>query len=339
MPRLLLLVSSAREITLADGTPHETGFFAEEAIIPYERFAAAGLDITVATPDGRPPYADSYGLEPIFHYPDDDEDFLASVTRTFMPDVDDIRLTLHQLTELGIAGARRVFLALREAGVEPGQARDQVSKAARIAWREDREFGDVLIETGLGEPLTAAQVQDAIADLLRDAQKHSDDVAARLAAIPGFASPASLADMSDDDILAFDAVFVPGGHGPMVDLADNADAARMLGLLQEKNATIGALCHGPAFLLSAPARPDGQWLFDGYRLTSFTDEEEDQTRVGKLGMQWYLEGALKNAGAIFDDSPSAWTSHVVVDRNLVTGQNPQSADAVADAVLKHLEVL
>jgi putative intracellular protease/amidase len=339
MPRLLMLVSSAREITLADGTAHETGFFAEEAIIPYERFAAAGVDITVATPDGRPPYADSYGLELIFHYPDEDEDFLASVTRTFMPDVDDIRLTLHQLTELGMAGARRVFLALRDAGVSPGQARDQVSKAARIAWREDRDFGDVLIDTGLAAPLTAEQVRAAIAALMRDAQAHSDDIAARLAAIAGFATPASLADLTDDDIRSFDAVFVPGGHGPMVDLADNPDVTRVLALAHEKNATIAALCHGPAFLLSAPARPDGQWLFDGYRLTSFSDEEEDQTRVGKLGLRWYLEGALKNAGGIFDDAPAAWTSHVVVDRNLVTGQNPQSADAVADAVLKHMEVL
>jgi putative intracellular protease/amidase len=339
MPRLLMLVSSAREITLADGAAHETGFFAEEAIIPYERFTAAGVEVTVATPDGRPPYPDSYGLESIFHYPDDDEDFLASVTRTFMPDVDDIRLTLHQLTELGLAGARRVFFALRDAGVEPAQAREQVNKAARIAWREDREFGDVLIETGLAAPLVPEQVRGAIDALLRDAQAHSDNVAARLAAIPGFASPASLADMSDDEIRFFDAVFVPGGHGPMVDLADNADVTRVLRLLQARNATIGALCHGPAVLLSAPARADGQWLFDGYRLTSFSDEEEDQTRVGKLGLRWYLESALKNAGAIFDDSPAAWTSHVVVDRNLVTGQNPQSADAVADAMLKHMEVL
>jgi putative intracellular protease/amidase len=339
MPRLLLLVSSAREITLADGAPHETGFFAEEAVIPYERFAAAGVDITVATPDGRPPYADSYGLEPIFHYPDEDEDFLASVTRTFRHDVDDIRLTLHQLTELGLAAARRVFLALRDAGVSAQQAREQVSQAARIAWREDRDFAAVLVEDGLGAPLSPEQVRGAIDELMRAAQAHSDDVAARLAAIGGFARPARLADFSDDDIRSFDAVFVPGGHGPMVDLADNADVARVLALLQDKNATIGALCHGPAVLLSAPARPDGQWLFDGYRLTSFTDEEEDQTRVGKLGLRWYLEGALKNAGAVFDDATAAWTSHVVVDRNLVTGQNPQSADAVADAVLKHMEVL
>jgi putative intracellular protease/amidase len=339
VPRLLLLVTGAREITLADGTPHETGFFAEEALIPYERFARAGLDIVVATPDGRPPYPDSYGLEEIFHYPDEDEDFLASVTRTFMPDADDIRLTLHHLTELSMAAARQVFLALREAGLDPVAARDKVAAAARIAWSEDRNFADVLTGTGLAEPLTRAQVEQAVQRHEDESRQHSADVKARLDAIDGFAHPASLAAMTDEEMASFDAVFVPGGHGPMVDLSGSADVARLLRVLHEKNATIAALCHGPAFLLSAPDREDGQWLFDGYRLTSFTDEEEAQTRVGKLGMPWFLEGALKNAGAVFDDAPAAWTSHVVVDRNLVTGQNPQSADAVADAVLKHLEVL
>jgi putative intracellular protease/amidase len=334
-----MLVSSAREITLADGTRQETGFFAEEAVVPYERFADAGVEVTVATPDGSPPAADSYGLEPVFHYPDEDEDFLASVTRTFMPDVEDIRLTLHQLTELELAAARRVFLALRDAGLPADQAHERVAAAARIAWREDRQFGAVLTETGLAGPLPSEQVSAAVDGLMRDARARSAGVAARVAAIGGFASPVSLAGLSDDDVRSFDAIFVPGGHGPLVDLADSPDVARVLRLLHEKNATIGALCHGPAFLLSAPARPDGQWLFDGYRLTAFTDEEEDQTRVGQLGLRWYLETALKNAGAVFDDAPAAWTSHVVVDRNLVTGQNPQSADAVAAAVLKHMEVL
>jgi putative intracellular protease/amidase len=89
-------------------------------------------------------------------------------------------------------------------------------------------------------------------------------------------------------------------------------------------------------LLSAPERPGGQWLFDGYRLTSFTDEEEDQTEAGLLGMAWLVDVALKNAGAVFDDGPAAWISHVVVDRNLITGQNPGSTEAVADAVIKKL---
>ena len=71
--------------------------------------------------------------------------------------------------------------------------------------------------------------------------------------------------------------------------------------LHKKHAPIAALCHGPAVLLSAPERADGQWLFDGYRMTSFTDEEEDQTEAGLLGMEWLLDVALKNAGAVFDD--------------------------------------
>ena len=124
MTRIAYLVTSAREMTLADGTPHPTGYFAEEALKPYERFVAAGFDVTVITPDGEPPYADPYGLSWFFHYPEEDKDYLASVVRTFAHDVDDIRLTLRHLTELGLAAARRVFLALRDAGVPPQQARE-----------------------------------------------------------------------------------------------------------------------------------------------------------------------------------------------------------------------
>ena len=142
--------------------------------------------------------------------------------------------------------------------------------------------------------------------------------------------------LSDAQLSEFDAVFAPGGHGPMVDLADNPDVGRLLTALQARRAPIAALCHGPAILLSAPERADGLWLFDGYRMTSFTDEEEDQTEAGRLGMEWLLDVALKNAGAVFDDGPSAWISHVVVDRNLITGQNPGSTEATADAVVKKL---
>ena len=96
MTRIAYLVTSAREMTLADGSPHPTGYFAEEALKPYERFVAAGFDVTVITPDGNPPYADPYGLSWFFHYPEPDKDYLASVVRTFAHDVDDIRLTLHE---------------------------------------------------------------------------------------------------------------------------------------------------------------------------------------------------------------------------------------------------
>ena len=335
MTKIAYLVTSAREMTLADGTAHPTGYFAEEALKPYERFTEAGFDVTVITPDGQPPYADPYGLSWFFHYPDEDKDYLASVVRTFAHDVDDIRLTLHQNTELGLAAARRVAALLQADGRSAAEAHRIVSAAAKTAWRQDRQFADVLAEDpSLG--LSREQIRAEVDAQRADSQRLSDERLARLQAIPGFAHPVALSSLTGEQMSEFDAVFAPGGHGPMVDLAGNPDAGRLLAALQDKRAPIAALCHGPAVLLSAPERADGLWLFDGYRMTSFTDEEEDQTEPGRLGMAWLLDVALKNAGAVFDDGPAAWVSHVVVDRNLVTGQNPGSTEATADAVIKKL---
>jgi putative intracellular protease/amidase len=341
MTRIAYLVSSAREMELEDGSTHPTGYFAEEALEPYERFDAAGFDVAVITPDGQPPHADPYGLSWFFHYPDEDKDYLASVVRTFAHDVDDIRLTLHQNTELGLAAARRIAALLQAQGCSAAEAHRLVSTAAKSAWRQDRQFATVLTEdAGLGQAgsrgLTRQEIQDATDAQRADSQRLADERQARLGAIPGFNRPTALSSLTEADLDQFDAVFVPGGHGPMVDLADSPGAGRLLAALHRKGAPIAALCHGPAVLLSAPERADGLWLFDGYRLTSFTDEEEDQTEAGRLGMAWHLDTALKNAGAVFDDGPSAWASHVVVDRNLITGQNPGSTQATADAVIKKL---
>ena len=335
MTRIAYLVTSAREMTLADGTQHPTGYFAEEALKPCERFVAAGFDVTVITPDGEPPYADPYGLSWFFHYPEEDKDYLASVVRTFAHDVDDIRLTLHQNTELGLAAARRVAALLQASGCTAADAHRIVSAAAKTAWRQDRQHAEVLAED-TSHRLTREQIQHEVDAQRADSQRLSDERHRRLLEIPGFQQPVALSSLTDAELAGFDAVFAPGGHGPMVDLADNPDVGRLLLALHRKHAPIAALCHGPAMLLSAPERAGGQWLFDGYRLTSFTDEEEDQTETGLLGMAWLLDVALKNAGAVFDDGPAAWISHVVVDRNLITGQNPGSTEATADAVIKKL---
>jgi putative intracellular protease/amidase len=335
MTRIAYLVTSARELTLADGTAHPTGYFAEEALIPYERFAAAGFEVTVLTPDGQPPQADPYGLSWFFHYPDADKDYLASVVRTFARDVDDIRLTLHQNTQLGLAAARRVAVLLQDGGAAPARAHQVVSAAARTAWQHGQQLADVLAADSAAG-LARAQVQREVDAQRADSQQLADERHRRLREIEGFQRPAALAELTDAELAGFDAVFVPGGHGPMADLADSPDAGRLLAALHRRGAPISALCHGPAVLLSAPERPGGQWLFDGYRLTSFTDEEEDQTEAGLLGLAWQLDTALKNAGAVFDDGPAAWISHVVVDRNLITGQNPGSTEATADAVIKKL---
>ena len=91
---------------------HETGYSANEVLKPYDKFVAAGMEVVAATPDGKPPHADPFTLEPRFHYPDEDKDFLAQVARSFAPDLDDTRVTLHHLTELDLIAARRVSQAL-----------------------------------------------------------------------------------------------------------------------------------------------------------------------------------------------------------------------------------
>ena len=338
MPRLLMVVSSARTLKLADGTDHPTGYWAEEVEKPYRRFIEQGVEVVVATPDGQPPQPDPYGHEPIFHYPDEDEDFAGSVFRSFAPDVDDIRLTLHHLTELNLMAARRVFLTLREAGLSAAAARGVVETCARRAWADDRDFIDVLGE----EPVVAANIpadrlRQLAEDLKADSAAESRRVAETLASNEALQQPRKLSDITDGEALTFDGVFFPGGHGPMVDLHENPDVDRIVRLLHERERMVAALCHGPAALLSVGEGHEG-WLFDGYKMTAFTDEEEDQTQAGRLGMAWYLETALKNQGAVFDDGDSAWAPHIVVDRNLVTAQNPASSEAAADAVLKKLGV-
>src|SRR5256885_11209872 len=72
------------------------------------------------------------------------------------------------------------------------------------------------------------------------------------------------------------------------------------------------------------------------RMTAFTDEEEDQTKAGKIGLPWYVEAALKNRGAIFDDGDAAWVSHVVVDRSLRSEEHTSELQSPCNLVCRLL---
>ena len=121
MTRIAYLVTSAREMTLADGTQHPTGYFAEEALTPYERFTGAGFDVTVLTPGRETGAGGPVRAVVVLSLSRQDKDYLASVVRTFAHDVDDIRVTLHQNTELGLAAARRVAALLQASGYTGGR--------------------------------------------------------------------------------------------------------------------------------------------------------------------------------------------------------------------------
>ncbi|MCZ0206262.1 type 1 glutamine amidotransferase domain-containing protein [Streptomyces sp. UMAF16] len=230
MSKILFVLTGADHWTLADGTAHPTGFWAEEAVVPYRALKAAGHEIVVATPGGVVPPADRASL--------------------------------------------------------------------------------------------AAEVNGG--------QEKADELARALEEMAELRTPAKLAEVDLDD---FAAVFYPGGHGPMEDLAVDAESGRLLVAALDSGKPLAVVCHGPAALLAA-VRPDGTNAFAGYRAAAFTNEEEIQ---GGLAGQarWLLQDRLTEAGVDVRAS-EPWAPHVVVDRNLVTGQNPASSAPVAEELLKLL---
>jgi putative intracellular protease/amidase len=144
---------------------------------------------------------------------------------------------------------------------------------------------------------------------------------------------AAAVPLADVDPASYDVVFIPGGHGPMEDLAVDPDVARILeGTLDAPGKILASVCHGPASFVSATR--DGKWLFEGRTITAFLDDEESQAGFAERA-PWLLEPRLTQQGAKFVAGP-AWAPHVIVDGNLITGQNPASAEPAAQAVLEQL---
>ncbi|MEW1846589.1 type 1 glutamine amidotransferase domain-containing protein, partial [Nonomuraea angiospora] len=141
--------------------------------------------------------------------------------------------------------------------------------------------------------------------------------------------PIRLAEARLED---YDAVYFPGGHGPMEDLCLDADAGRLLTEALASGKPLAVVCHAPAAMLATRIR--GVSPFAGYRITAFTNEEENAVGLGPKA-RWLLEDELIDLGVDFTKG-EAWKPYTVVDRNLFTGQNPASAAVLADRLLKVL---
>jgi putative intracellular protease/amidase len=230
MSKILFVMTGADHWTLADGSKHPTGFWAEEAVTPYQAFTAVGHEIVVATPGGVVPPLDQGSLAPQFNG--------------------------------GEEGARKVADAL--------------------------------------------------------------------ASISEIQHPVKLEDVDLDD---YAAVFYPGGHGPMEDLAVDAVSGKLLIDVLVSGRPLGVVCHAPAALLAA-IKADGGNAFAGYRLTGFSNAEETQGGLA-AGAKWLLQDRLVEIGADYQEG-DPWAPNVVVDRNLITGQNPASAGPAAAEMLKKL---
>ena len=162
----------------------------------------------------------------------------------------------------------------------------------------------------------------------RPSDREAKDWAPALAALR---STAPLTTVRDE---TFDLVFLPGGHGPLVDLATDAVLQDLLSRQDAAGRLIGAVCHGPAGLLHVQRR-DGSPLLKGRRVTGFTDTEE---RLAGLHdkVPFLLEDAMKAQGADFHSALLPMLSHVERDGNLLTGQNPKSSHAIAKAMVEAL---
>lgn len=132
----------------------------------------------------------------------------------------------------------------------------------------------------------------------------------------------------------FDGVFIPGGHGPMVDLARNATLHALVTRHDAEGKLIAAICHGPAALVHAK-RATGEPFLKGRRATGFTNTEERLSGLKDV-VPFLLEDAMKEAGADYHSALVPLLSHVERDGNLLTGQNPHSSAALADKLVEAL---
>lgn len=140
-----------------------------------------------------------------------------------------------------------------------------------------------------------------------------------------------LAEVNSAD---FDAVFYPGGHGPMWDLYSDEDSIALIRNFWTEGKPVAAVCHAPAALLKVKDE-NGEYLVKGKKVTSFTNSEEEAVQLTKV-VPYLLEDELKANGGQYS-SGSDWSSYVVKDGMLITGQNPASSGEAAKELLAMLE--
>jgi len=196
----------------------------------------------------------------------------------------------------------------------------------------DEAFVEAGFEVGIASPGAAAPTMDKRS---LDPEVVGEDLAQRMRAYlfrhsARISAPMRLADI---DVEGYDAVVVPGGHGPVEDLYKDPDMGRILVQADRQGKIIAAVCHGPAALLAARDE-NGGWPFAGRKMTALSDDEEIEFGTAK-NAPWLLADTLRKRGGAYEQGPN-WSVYVVQDGNLLTGQNPGSSGALANVVIATL---
>jgi putative intracellular protease/amidase len=224
------------------------------------------------------------------------------------------------------------------------------------------EFGvpaDAFIKAGyelvLATPKGNAPVVDkksVSADFFGGSAAEMQRITEVIANIDGINDTLSLDEVLNAGLGQYKAVFIPGGHAPLIDLADNPQVGEILRHFNANAKPTAAICHGPIALLSPQQNPGAfqqalvqqnratakNWIYAGYKMTIFSNAEEAVFEASLDGAKllYYPGKAMQQAGGDMQYADN-WTPNVVVDRELITGQNPFSDKALAAAVLNQLE--
>jgi putative intracellular protease/amidase len=144
---------------------------------------------------------------------------------------------------------------------------------------------------------------------------------------------ATTVELSKVRVAEFDAVFYPGGHGPLWDLANDKHSIDLIESVYAAGKPVAFVCHAPGVLRNVKAK-DGSPLVKGKHVTGFSDSEEDAVQLTNV-IPFLVEDELKRLGGLYAKGPD-WRSYVLVDGNLITGQNPASSAEAAHEELQRL---
>ncbi len=192
-------------------------------------------------------------------------------------------------------------------------------------------FQDAGAEITLASPLGGQPPLDPKSDDPASQTPSTHRFKADAAAQAMLAATVQLSSVSAAD---FDAVFYPGGHGPLWDLAEDADSIRLIEATLAAGKPLAAVCHAPGVLRHAK-RVDGTALVQGRAVTGFSNTEEEAVQLTAI-VPFLVEDELKRKGGSYSKGPD-WAPYVLTDGFLITGQNPASSEPAAQALLAKLK--
>ncbi|KAJ5418071.1 ThiJ/PfpI [Penicillium crustosum] len=146
----------------------------------------------------------------------------------------------------------------------------------------------------------------------------------------GFRTPRPFSTISNNELTTFAAVFIPGEHAPLRDLATDAELGRILRYFHQESKPTAVICHGPYALLSTKKAGDGTFVYNGYKITSWSDAEENLMETLWGGEVKKVESTLRNEGAVMVEGVREKTGGTTLHRELVSAGNPVAANALGD---------